>query len=174
MTSQTFSSQPLLENHLHRRACLNTPPKITLPSHCTLILLKIFFIALTSTWLYVSYFLFYFFTVHPVPMAGTQCPLKKRTGTKHLSFFPLSSDHFPYCVALQAESSLPPLCVPGVHAYSLCLIRELQHSACKNSNGHLPVDKQLCLYCVHGVISCLDQQLVVHFTSLQPKLLGSN
>lgn len=87
---------------------------------------------------------------------------------------PLSSDHFPYCVALQAESSLPPLCVPGLHAYSLCLIRELQHSACKNSNGHLPVDKQLCLYCVHGVISCLDQQPVVHFTSLQPKLLGSN
>lgn len=68
MTSQTFSSQPLLENHLHRRTCLTSPPKIAFPLHCTLILLKIFFIALTSTWLYVSYLLFYFFTVHPVPI----------------------------------------------------------------------------------------------------------
>lgn len=62
------------------------------------------------------------FTVHAVPMAGTRCPLKKRTGTNHLSFFPLlfqvTTSHIVWPCRLKAVC-LPPACLDYMPTLSL-------------------------------------------------------
>lgn len=69
------------------------------------------------------------FTVHAVPMAGTWCPLQKRAGTNHLSFFPLlfqaTTSHIVWPCRLKAAClPLPPFaCLE--YMPTPCLIRDL-------------------------------------------------